>query len=251
MPSAKPWQNAARARNRRASDRRDVVLSALFTSSDPSHRSHRGIRLTCMGRGRTCVQALPGARVTRVVVADQADCPGCELPVCSEPFITVRRSLRTRFAPGQRSIFASIAVRHFQSPQEVTVKMWRAAPRRYRRSPRRYPTRQATMIRPAANFATTPSSRRIRPPRIRKQPPPVSEPGSGDPNSIFPGCNGPHAPSGRRRQPHCTTPAETQLRHHGISSPSSPINTSLAAHGRTRRPCSETMPEPGGLTIMR
>ena len=38
IPSAKPWQNAAKVRSRRLSDPRTVLLSVRFTSSNPCNR---------------------------------------------------------------------------------------------------------------------------------------------------------------------------------------------------------------------
>ncbi len=164
IPSAKPWQNAARARKRRPSDPRTALRPVLFTSSDPP--SHRGIRLGCPGSGRCFVQALPSAIVARIVMADQANCLGCEPSVYTHPFVTVRRSLRTRFAIGQRSIFVSFAVKHCQvpptvpSPRRVNVKMWQAAPVAMPDAPNNDIRSGArSMIRPTANFATAPSLR--------------------------------------------------------------------------------------------
>ena len=107
---------------------RTALRPVLFTSSDPP--SHRRIRLGCPGSGRFFVQALPSAIVARIVMADQANCLGCQASVYTHPFVTVRRSLRTRFAIGQRSIFVLFAVKHFQVPQvpRVNVKMWQAVP---------------------------------------------------------------------------------------------------------------------------
>ncbi len=146
MPPARPRQNAAKARNRRPSDLRSILLSVRFTSSYPgiwtlgpnpsrlflnSHTnapgpapktpdvkppSHRDIRVCCMSSGRLAVQALPGGLVARIIIANEANGPGCQLPVYAHPFVAVRRSLRTRFAIGQRSILASFAVRHFGAP---------------------------------------------------------------------------------------------------------------------------------------
>lgn len=79
--------------------------------------SHRRIRLARVGSGRISFQALPGALVARIIIADEANCLGCKLSVYSHPFITVRRSFRTRFAIGQRSTFVSFAVQHFGAPQ--------------------------------------------------------------------------------------------------------------------------------------
>lgn len=168
IPSAKPWQNAAKARNRRLSVLRIALLFALFTSSNPDNQkishtrtccphsscpnsssrlllnshtdapratsetldvgppSHRNTRMGCVTSGRLAGQALPSGLVARIVIADQANGSGSELSVYTHPFITVRRSLRTGFAIGQRSIFASFVIRHCSSPPEPTNR-WQAA----------------------------------------------------------------------------------------------------------------------------
>ena len=160
MPPAKPWQNVTKARYRRLSDLRTVLLSARFTfqilavstfssristlepavpnslsqlllnghtdapratseTLEVGPPSHRNPRLSRMNSGRLAVQAVSRSLVARIVIADQANSSGFELSLYSHSFVTVRRSLGTRFAIGQRPILAFFAVRHFSSPHET------------------------------------------------------------------------------------------------------------------------------------
>jgi hypothetical protein len=50
--------------------------------------SHRVSALGCMASGR-----LANGRVARIVIADQANCPGSELSIDTHPLVAVRRSL--------------------------------------------------------------------------------------------------------------------------------------------------------------
>lgn len=154
IPSVKPWQNAAKARNRRASDLRPVVLSALFTSSDPCHRKIRcaGFRHAAMAprviserstREKFVTSSHPiGLRgLQENFLSSLAGRSGCANHYCrpgKSPWMQAVR-LRPRahsgaaFVPNKVRNSTKVDVRFvcrstFSCPPSVTVKLCQVAP---------------------------------------------------------------------------------------------------------------------------